>query len=74
MTSELAQRIAELRACDNVAELHIVALDEREHRALVCLVPKVSADASTDADWVLPSRPFMMLIDPIALKGEHASH
>lgn len=74
MTPELARRISELRACENIAELRVLALDERENWALVLLVPEACADVSTDAGWKQPDQPFMMLIDSAALMGEHALH
>lgn len=74
MTSELARRISELRACENIAELHVVTLDEGENRALVLIVPRVCADASTDGGWEQPNRPLMMLVDSAALLNEDTLH
>lgn len=74
MNAMLARRIAELRSCENIAELHVVALDDRENRALVLIVPRACAGVSTDSGWEQPSQPAMMLIDAAALLGEHALH
>lgn len=74
MSLNLAHRIAELRACENVAELHVVALDDRENRALVLIVPRACAGASVDSGWEQPSRPFMMMIDSTSLIDEHGLH
>ena len=56
MTPELARRIAELRACDNIAEIHVVTFDERQNRALVLIVPRACSGASTDSGWHQPTR------------------
>ena len=74
MTAELARRIAEVRACDNIRELQVVAVDEFSNRALVLLVPRISGDASAEVDWQQPAEPFLMLIDSAALLNEHALH
>jgi len=74
MNAQLARRIAALRACENIADIHIVALDDGGNRALVRLVPKIREDALTGADWQQPDEPFLMLIDSAALLDEHALH
>jgi hypothetical protein len=74
MNARLAIRIAEIRACANVAELCIVAVDECENRAVVLLVPRACSGASTDSGWEQPGQPVMMLIDAAVLLGGHALH
>jgi hypothetical protein len=74
MTPELARRLAELRACDNIAEIHVVTFDERQNRALVLIVPRACSGASTDSGWHQPTQPFMMLIDSAAVLDEHPLH
>jgi hypothetical protein len=73
LTPQLARRIAELRGCDNISELHIVGLYDSGARALVRIVPRPCGDASSDAQWQRPAQPFLLLIDPAAL-SEHALH
>jgi hypothetical protein len=74
MTPELARRIAELRACENIRELRVVVLDERENRALVLLVPRSCAAVSTGAEWQQPTEPFLMVIDSATLLDKHPLH
>lgn len=74
MNAKLARRIAEIRACENILELHVVALDDCGNRALVLLVPRTFGGVSTGADWQQPDAPFLMLIDSAALLDKHALH
>jgi hypothetical protein len=73
MTAELARRLAELRACENVRELHVVTLDHCGYRALVLLVPQ-SEDSSSGGGWAQPSEPFLMLIDSAELPARYPLH
>lgn len=62
MTPALAQRISELRACDNVGEVRIVAMDGGGARALVLLLP---LDADDDSGELL-------LVDPALCRDQIA--
>jgi hypothetical protein len=75
LTPQLARRIAELRACDNISALEIVWLDVTRSRALVRLVPRVCDDVETEAEWLQPAEPFLMVVDVQALvSDDHALH